>query len=456
MKIQLLSCLLLTLTLVSSARGQQAQDYVAHEWGTFTSVQGADGVLLDWKPLETSHLPKFVYDWSKPGLNRLAAGPLNRFVKTALVTLQRMETPVIYFYSDKELEVDVKIRFPHGFITEWYPQAPVIGPSTRQPHPWLVTLDDWARRAGFPARFSSASLAAKPGVADSRIEWNDVRILPPTESERAAQLLPVEASGNHYYAARETGASLVKFKPDPWSVEYEKFLFYRGVGSFATPLHASMDGAERQIVLRNSGPNPLRHLFILKVENGRGTFWEAPGLAPNTQSAVKLDDTGTTALLPELSERMARLLEQRLVQEGLYPREAKAMVATWRDSWIEETGLRVLYLLPREWTDATLPIDLAPEPKELVRVMVGRAEIIAPEKEWRLLQQIVRFKNADPAQRSQVVEEFKALGLGRFADAAVRRILGPMPNPEFNQLAWALVQSAYPSPSSNPSLAQLK
>ena len=37
-----------------------APSYVAHEWGTFTSVQGGDGVLLDWRPLETSRLPKFV------------------------------------------------------------------------------------------------------------------------------------------------------------------------------------------------------------------------------------------------------------------------------------------------------------------------------------------------------------------------------------------------------------
>ncbi len=41
--------------------------FTAHEWGTFTSVQGADGVLLDWRPLETSRLRKFVYDWKAPG-----------------------------------------------------------------------------------------------------------------------------------------------------------------------------------------------------------------------------------------------------------------------------------------------------------------------------------------------------------------------------------------------------
>src|SRR4051812_11589503 len=43
--------------------GTTQSDYVAHEWGTFTSVQGADGALLDWRPLESSRLPKFVYDW---------------------------------------------------------------------------------------------------------------------------------------------------------------------------------------------------------------------------------------------------------------------------------------------------------------------------------------------------------------------------------------------------------
>src|SRR5262249_25434146 len=81
---------------------------VAHEWGTFTSVQGSDGVLLDWQPLQTSRLPGFVYDWTKPGLNRRQAGPF-AFTKRAMVTLQRMETPVIYFYSDRPETVDVSV-----------------------------------------------------------------------------------------------------------------------------------------------------------------------------------------------------------------------------------------------------------------------------------------------------------------------------------------------------------
>ena len=57
------------------------------------------------------------------------------------------------------------------------------------------------------------------------------------------------------------------------------------------------------------------------------------------------------------------------------------MVNTWKDSWFAEDGVRVLYVLPRAWTDRTLPLKLDPAPRELVRVMVGRAEVLAPALE---------------------------------------------------------------------------
>src|SRR6478752_336826 len=71
---------------------------VVHEWGTFTSLQGSDGVPLKWNPLESSKLPGFVYNWVNPGLGRRPTGMLALGTKSALVTLQRMETPVVYFY----------------------------------------------------------------------------------------------------------------------------------------------------------------------------------------------------------------------------------------------------------------------------------------------------------------------------------------------------------------------
>ena len=132
-----------------------------------------------------------------------------------------------------------------------------------------------------------------------------------------------------------------------------------------------------------------------------------------------------------------------LVGEGLYAREAKAMVNTWKDSWFEENGLRVLYVLPRAWTDRTLPITLAPRPRELVRVMVGRAEVIPPDQQERLSNAIIRANDGDDAARALAIREFK--NLGRFAEPAINLATRKAPQP-LMQTAWNLLRDANPPP----------
>ena len=76
-------------------------------------------------------------------------------------------------------------------------------------------------------------------------------------------------------------------------------------------------------------------------------------------------------------DSLANRLETILTREGLYRREAQAMVDTWRDSWFEE-GTRLLYIVPRATVDAMLPLDIRPRPVETARVFVGRLELITP------------------------------------------------------------------------------
>jgi len=71
-------------------------------------------------------------------------------------------------------------------------------------------------------------------------------------------------------------------------------------------------------------------------------------------------------------------LETALVDQGLFPKEAQAMVETWRDSWFEE-GSRLIYILPSRAVDQSLPLDIAPAPSAIARVFVGRIELITPE-----------------------------------------------------------------------------
>ena len=88
---------LVTGSLCFAGLSSAAPHYVAHEWGTFTSVQGADGEQMSWNPLSVADLPTFVYDWAKSGPS--GEQSVRRLIgsKSAFQTLQRMETPVIYF-----------------------------------------------------------------------------------------------------------------------------------------------------------------------------------------------------------------------------------------------------------------------------------------------------------------------------------------------------------------------
>jgi hypothetical protein len=265
-----------------------------------------------------------------------------------------------------------------------------------------------------------------------------VRIVPQQIRPETASLVPASnGTGSHYFAARETDAAFVRVNT-PSGPEYDHFLFYRGAGTFQTPLTVTMDAQER-ITLTNTGKALLSHFFVLKVQNGHGHFSRLSTLNAGTAAVIQTD---ALEMMPvdDLQKRLGEAMVQALTAEGLYPREALAMVNTWRDSWFAEDGIRVLYLLPREWTDTTLPLTLNPRPKEIVRVMVGRAEVIPPATTDRLSKLLVDAAKGNEAARVAAVAELNKLG--RFADAglflATQHGVAPTA-----QLGWELLQALH-------------
>ena len=445
--------ILFSIGLLAAAEGgsalliaaKPAPSYVAHEWGTFTSVQGSDGVLLDWRPLETSRLPKFVYDWTRPGANR-QAGAGQIFGKGGLVTRQRMETPVIYFYSEKEQTVNVSIQFPQGLITEWYPQASQIGPSTVAVPPVLSKLDNYVHQAGVSPRFTFAAFLANHGAKESRAEWADLKLLPEKDNAGLSKLLPFDRSGSHYFAARETDSdyleesSLVATNP---SAEREKFIFYRGAGNFGTPLRVTLGSGEAS-VLSNTGKDTLEHLFVLDVHEGAGSFIHIERLASGEEKTVTQEPQSENKAVAELARNLGDRMAEALVKSGLYPRESSALVKTWSDSWFQEEGLRVLYILPRAWTDQTLPLKLEPAPHELARVMIGRAEVITPTVQSRLADSLTKASQGDDRARQVAIAQFRKLG--RFGEPALRLVTRGA-SQEMTQTAWTLLHEAASMPA---------
>ena len=115
---RLLVCLVPVTCLFVQGADNKAPLFTVHEWGTFTSIAGANGMALDWQPFGgPTDLPCFVH--------RFQIG-----YKANLSGTVRMETPVIYFYTPQAMTARVHVAFPKGYITEWYPKATqVAGPS---------------------------------------------------------------------------------------------------------------------------------------------------------------------------------------------------------------------------------------------------------------------------------------------------------------------------------------
>jgi hypothetical protein len=111
---------------------------------------------------------------------------------------------------------------------------------------------------------------------------------------------------------------------------------------------------------------------------------------------------------------LRRELEQLLVGEGLYEKEAAAMVETWSDSWFEE-GTRLFYLLPQQTVESILPLEIRPAPLNVVRVFVARIELVTPAILTELADALTRHDHARLAR------------YGRFLRPLTERLLaGPL------------------------------
>jgi hypothetical protein len=98
--------------------------------------------------------------------------------------------------------------------------------------------------------------------------------------------------------------------------------------------------------------------------------------------------------------------------------------------------------LPRAWTDRTLELQVRPQPDSVVRVMVGRAELITPALARELKKQILTFRTGDAKGKAQAVADVRALRLGRFLNAAMTTITRGETDQQVFRSAWDLAAAA--------------
>jgi hypothetical protein len=372
-------------------------DLVVHEWGTFLGMSSANGTALDGMYHEEHTLPAFVHGRGKDQLKLP-----NMFLKG--------ETPVIYFYTKEKQNVRVGVGFPRGIWTQWYPQAAVVLPNlaTQVEQSGALKGGRICWFAEVIPRWDMPQTAANHDGAGTEV----VNLLPKTSRD---------ALWNH---ARDVDAAFVKVtdgaRNQP-AQEFERFLFYRGLGDAKLPLRIeeSRQGTLTLDSELNLGEG-VRDIFVLRVERGRGAFSYRPALRPGETASGVIPPLDQAQPLAEFTRKISDELTARLAESGLFAKEARAMVNTWANSYFQTDGIRVLFVLPQSWTDAFIPMTVAPQPRKIVRVMVGRLEMLSADRQRSAEAAIGKLVSRDSTERAHA---FRFLHeQGRYVEPIVRHV----------------------------------
>ena len=381
---------------------------VAHEWGTFTTLQDELGRELSGVNIDDEPVPKFVHNLSRHLLEPtfLTSRHWSRRMKGApqnhpKVTM-RLETPVIYFYrpvgTKEPVEVDVRVKFLGGWLTEFYPQADAKAP-------------------GLEHRFRFGEL--KPSTV-STLAWEDLKV-----GEEGSFPKTDEAV---WTTPRKVAADPVTTRKG----ESERYLFYRGVAHQRSPLRVveSKEGSLEvhanfgQVACSEETRVPAMWLVDVR-EDGEVAFREL-GAAAVTRDERRV----LTAVEPNFEESdyqpfnvfvLKKQMWIALTRDGLYGDEALAMLETWNRAYFESPGRRLFYVVPREWTDHYLPLEI-PQADRIERVMMGRIELIGATQR-SLLAEIANGEAPDASwvrkiPKSAAREKFLA-GRSAFGDLGV-------------------------------------
>lgn len=341
-----------------TALAADAPDFILHEWGTFTSVSGSDGVLLPGLQQEEEQLPMFVYSHAGMGWNygKGWSRPLQN------VTV-KMETPVIYFYTSRPFEAHVHVGFNGGSISQWFPAR--SGGETPPPAPTNM----FSGGSGGDIDFAKCYKGS--------IEWN-VQVQPPAADDSASVFKP-GATPTWLYP-RQTGSAMVRTK----NGDAEKFLFYRGLGNFSLPVKFTLPTDDTLRIENTSGASVPAMLIFNHPQYDKVSFALLDSLKAGEVRTVKL--AGPVASTNWQHEVYAAM-RGALLQAGLYSKEADGMLQTWWSSYFERPGLRVFWIVPESFTSSVLPLTVEPSPIQQTRVLVGRSELLTPTFEKQLLKQ---------------------------------------------------------------------
>jgi hypothetical protein len=323
-----------------------------HEWGTFTTLAASDGRQLGGLYVDATRLPAFVH--GLPYFNYdLAKGwaSLDKLRNVAV----KMETPVIYFYSHDTVDVDVKVKFTGGTISQWYPTA-----YAGETNPVSPFVD-----------FATAPYAG-------HVSWK-AKVLGHGGKEPAYTTTASGLETAEWTAPRAVGANMLQGSKG----EHERFLFYRGLGCWPNTVKLAFKN-DSVMSVTNDGDENIPWLMVYDRDrvqmSNASVWWQGPLKARQVITILR------SSASQDYAKGMAAMdtLKAHMIKAGLRTDEATAMLNTWYNGYFLEGGIKAFWILPRAMVDRILPLTIQPQPDSIERVIVGRSEILPPEFEREL------------------------------------------------------------------------
>ena len=347
---------------------------------------------------------------------------------SSLPSVDKMETPVDYFDSDKPITATVKVSLPDGILTQWYPAVTSFAPAV------LFGLTgmhvDPVFEMHYPYVSPTCSLKYGAGAAGGLLNWGTVKVLAP---DAIVELPEAPLDQFTWSYARQVKANAIQVNnPSGFGdsgiergPQTERFLFYRGLGNFPPPVQVTAESTPgAQTTVRLASPlagGELGAVFVLNVNGDRGAFSIGhPTISTASSYGAEVPSLEAGKPIDLFVADLATAMTQELIATGLYDDESVAMVNTWRRQWFATPGVRVLYFAPTKWIDTIAPLTIDPKPQSVVRVMVMRVEVLTPSVERDDTAFASLFGGSDS---DGMMAQTHFAQLGRFAEPRLRRAL---------------------------------
>lgn len=348
-------------------------DFEVHEWGVFNFYQGSGVDLL--AGTHSDDLPDFVTRAEKKTMPDCCGDSCKCKDKNCPDDCSHQnfkgtkshcpgkcqgigcycfkeEKPVINFFSKSDVNVHVSVKNSFGKFTVWFPKH--------------TTLN-------------------KDG---NKLSW-DLTIIP---SDTKKPLKPRNVNESSWWRiARETESAFVSAKDS----DVEKFIFYEGAGDRLEAGIKIKTGVGNKVEIQNKTKNAFKGVFVVR---GSKYFYVA-----TLEKSIELDFD-----VCKDQEPAVKRFEKMLADLGLTEKEAKGIAKIWEKEFFASEGLRAIYVMANDDVEKSLPLEITPKPKKLVRVMIACVN----ETDSLVDAEIKKLGSENPTVRDQATEKLIRLGIG--------------------------------------------